>query len=104
MKASLARLGHPRRLSNSAGAATRLDALRAGAGGAVPPLMRAERRRERARLALIRTQPTEIQATRQARLAQTPAAERRTVGALTANSSAAACAASSGAPAAFNAA
>ena len=82
MKASLARLGIRDVNVKLPGAAVRLDQLRTGEGAALPPLTRAELRRELARLALIRAQLKEIEAARQQQRQQAPAAYRRKVGAL----------------------
>ena len=82
MKASLARLGIRDVNVKLPGAAVRLDELRTGEGAALPPLTRAELRRELARLALIRAQLKEIEAARQQQRQQAPAAYRRKVGAL----------------------
>ena len=82
MKASLARLGIRNVNVKRADAAMRLDGLRTGEGAALPPLTRAELRREMARLALIRTQLKEIDAARHERLRQAPAAYRGKVKAL----------------------
>jgi transposase len=82
MKAGLARLGIRSFNVKLPSAAARLDGLHTGEGAALPPLTRAELRREMARLALIRMQIKEIDAARQQRLAQAPAAYRARVGAL----------------------
>jgi transposase len=82
MRASLARLGISTLNVKLPGAAARLDVLRTGEGAALPPLTRAELRREMARLALIRAQLKEIDAARQEQLQQAPAAYRGKVKAL----------------------
>jgi transposase len=82
MKASLARLGIRNFNVKRADAAARLDELRTGDGAALPPLTRAELRRQMTRLALIRAQLKEVDTARQEQLRHAPAAYRGKVKAL----------------------
>ena len=74
LKSSLARLGIRGFNPKLRNAAARLGELRTGEGEAVPPLSLAELERELARLALVRAQIRQIEADRQRRLAEAPAA------------------------------
>ena len=82
IKAMLARLGIRAAPLKLLGSAARLDELRTGEGEPVPPLTRAELRREVERLALVREQIKQIDTARREQLAQVPACQRRIVGAL----------------------
>lgn len=81
IKATLARLGIRGVDLRRLGAAW-LDELRTGEGEPVPPLTRAELRREIERLALVRVQIRQIDAARREQLTQASADQRRTIGVL----------------------
>jgi transposase len=79
MKACLARLGIGNFHVKAGDAAARLDGLHTGEGAPLPPLTRAELRRDLARLALVRAQLKEVDKALHEQLRHGPAAYQRQV-------------------------
>jgi transposase len=79
MKACLARLGIRNFNVKAGDAAAQLDGLYTGEGAPLPPLTRAELRRDLARLALVRAQRKEVDKARHEQLRRGPAAYQRQV-------------------------